>query len=417
MMPSCFTIPSHPACVTVPLTLLVSACAWGCARGSEAERSEAQRENAWVTPAASARGPFDARAESNLIAEVAGRALPAVVSVASTRVARVETPELPFDDPFFRRFFGPEGPLPFPMPPGREPEQQGLGSGVIVNGNLILTNAHVVEGASRLEITAQDKRKLNAELVGSDPKSDLAVLRITGDTGGLTSLEFADSSRVRLGEIVLAIGNPFGVGQTVTMGIVSAKGRANLGIVDYEDFIQTDAAINPGNSGGPLLDLQGRVIGINRAIRTNSFGAIGTPTNSGVGFAVPVNIVRRVVPSLIEYGKYDYPYLGISSHPEISLIEQEALRLPQANGAYIVEVVPGGPADQAGLRGGRTSSPIPGLPAGGDLIIAVDGRPVQVFAEMLAYLMENKSPGETIVLTIIRDNEQKEVTVTLGRRP
>lgn len=305
-------------------------------------------------------------------------------------------------------------------------EGDGLGSGFVYDKQgHIITNFHVVEGADDLEVDFPSGLKVRGKVIGEDLDSDLAVIKVDAPESALFPLELGDSDKIKVGQTVVAIGNPFGLSGTMTTGIISARGRTLDSLRTTPEglnftaggIIQTDAAINPGNSGGPLLDLQGRVIGINRAIRTNSFGAIGTPTNSGVGFAVPVNIVRRVVPSLIEYGKYDYPYLGISSHPEISLIEQEALRLPQANGAYIVEVVPGGPADQAGLRGGRTSSPIPGLPAGGDLIIAVDGRPVQVFAEMLAYLMENKSPGETIVLTIIRDNEQKEVTVTLGRRP
>jgi 2-alkenal reductase len=159
------------------------------------------------------------------------------------------------------------------------------------------------------------------------------------------------------------------------------------------------------------------VVGINRAIRTTTSTTSGEPTNSGIGFAVPVNIVKRVVPVLIEKGSYDYPYLGVSSHSELSLLEQEALGLSQSSGAYVVEVVPNGPADKGGLKGATSNTSIAGLPGGGDLITAVDGRPVQVFGDMLDYLMENKSPGDTITLTIIRDKQQKEVTITLGKRP
>ncbi len=223
-------------------------------------------------------------------------------------------------------------------------------------------------------------------------------------------------------EAVVAIGNPFGLDSTITLGIVSAKGRTltsmrespNGGLFSAGDLIQTDAAINPGNSGGPLLNLNGEVVGVNRAIQTNS---MFENSNSGVGFAVSSNIVHRVVPVLIEEGEYDYPYLGISSRDDLSLGEMEELSLPNRSGAYVVNVVAGSPADDAGMIGGSIETDIPGLNAGGDLIIAIDDRPVRVFGELLSYLMTEKSPGETVVLTIIRDNEQKEVRVTLGKRP
>lgn len=301
-----------------------------------------------------------------------------------------------------------------------------LGSGFVFDKQgHIVTNFHVVEGAEQLEVDFPSGLKVRGEVIGKDLDSDLAVIQVKTDENALFPMEMGDSDQVKVGQTVVAIGNPFGLSSTMTTGIISARGRTLDSLHQTPDgttytaggILQTDAAINPGNSGGPLLDLQGRVIGINRAIRTETISQDGTPSNSGIGFAVPGNIVKRVVPVLIEKGAYDYPYLGVSSHPELSLIEQEALGLNQATGAYVVEVVKGGPADQAGLQGGKSDSSIPGLPSGGDLIIAVDGRPVKVFAEMLSYLMENKSPGETITLTIIRDNQQKEVIITLGKRP
>jgi 2-alkenal reductase len=301
-----------------------------------------------------------------------------------------------------------------------------LGSGFVFDKEgHVVTNYHVVEGAEDLEVDFPSGIKVRGEVVGKDTDSDLAVIKVEAPADALFPLELGDSNQIKVGQTVIAIGNPFGLSGTMTTGIVSARGRTLDSLRQTPEgttfsaggIIQTDAAINPGNSGGPLMDLQGRVIGVNRAIRTTTVTAEGTPSNSGVGFAVPVNIVSRVVPVLIEKGEYDYPYLGVSSHPELSLIEQEALGLSQSNGAYVVEVVPGGPADEAGLKGASGDSELPGLPSGGDLITAVDGRPVQVFSEMLAYLMENKSPGDTVTLTIIRDKEQKEVVITLGKRP
>ena len=301
-----------------------------------------------------------------------------------------------------------------------------LGSGFVFDKQgHIVTNDHVVEGAQDLEVDFPSGLKVRGTVIGKDTDSDLAVIAVKVPEAALFPLELGDSDQIKVGQSVVAIGNPFGLTGTMTTGIVSARGRTLSSIRQTAEgvpfsaggLIQTDAAINPGNSGGPLLDLKGRVIGINRAIRTDSTTQSGDPTNSGVGFAVPVNIVKRVVPQLIANGVYDYPYMGISTQEELSLYEQEALGLSQSSGAYVSEVVPGGPADKGGLKGGSTNSSIPGLPAGGDLIVAVDGRPVQVFGDLLTYLMQNKSPGDTITLTVLRNNQQKEVTITLGKRP
>jgi S1-C subfamily serine protease len=306
-------------------------------------------------------------------------------------------------------------------------EQGGaLGSGFVFDkqGN-ILTNYHVVEGATDVEVDFPSGMKLRGKVGGVDMDSDLAVVQVDAPADRLFPLVMGDSDALRVGQMVVAIGNPFGLSGTMTLGIVSAKGR-NLESIrttaegrsfSAGDVIQTDASINPGNSGGPLLNLKGEVVGVNRAIQTTSTNSSGDPVNIGIGFAISSSIVKRVVPVLISTGKYDYPYLGISAIDEVSLIFQEALGLSQSSGAYLVEVTPGGPADQAGLRAGTQSTVITGLNAGGDLIIATDGTPVRIYADLIAYLMTRKSPGDQVILTIIRDGKQKEVTVTLDKRP
>lgn len=301
-----------------------------------------------------------------------------------------------------------------------------LGSGFVFDkqGNVV-TNYHVVEGAQDLEVDFPSGLKVRGKVTGKDLDSDIAVVQVKAPAEALFPLEMGDSDALKVGQAVVAIGNPFGLTGTMTTGIVSARGRTLDSIRQTSSgtpfsaggLIQTDAAINPGNSGGPLLDLKGRVIGINRAIRTTNSTQTGEASNSGVGFAVPVNIVKRVVPILIEKGSYDYPYLGISTREELSLLDQEALGLSQSTGAYILDVVPGGPAEKAGLKGASSQSSSGNLPTGGDLIIAIDNQPVHVFGDLLTYLMENKSPGDTVTLTILRDNQKKEVQLTLEKRP
>jgi 2-alkenal reductase len=304
---------------------------------------------------------------------------------------------------------------------------EALGSGFVYDtAGHIITNYHVVSGATDLEVDFPSGLKARGKVVGTDLDSDIAVIQLqNAPADQLHPLTMGDSAQIQVGDAVVAIGNPFGLAGTMTTGIVSALGRTleserqSSGGQFFEagDLIQTDAAINPGNSGGPLLNSAGEVIGINRAIATDNATPNGTASNSGVGFAISINIVKRVVPVLIKSGSYDYPYLGISSLPTLSLIAAETLNLKQSNGAYITDITSGGPADQAGLKAGTQPTSIQGLNAGGDLIIAVDGHPVNVFGDLLSYLMNNKSPGDQISLTIIRDNQQKEVTLTLGKRP
>jgi S1-C subfamily serine protease len=288
----------------------------------------------------------------------------------------------------------------------------------------IITNYHVVEGATSLEVDFPSGFKVYGKIIGTDLDSDLAVIKVDAPVEELKPIALGDASQTKVGQTVVAIGNPFGYTGTMTVGIVSAQGRTLDSIRQSPegnsytagDIIQTDAAINPGNSGGPLLNLNGEVIGINRAIVSAS-SLSGQQTNSGIGFAISVNIVKRVVPVLIKTGKYDYPYLGITSLPEIDLKTKDALGLSRATGAYVISVVKDGPGDKAGLRGGSKPSSINNLNAGGDLIIAIDNQPVLIFGDLLRYLMDSKSPGDKVVLKIIRDNQEKEVTITLGKRP
>lgn len=303
----------------------------------------------------------------------------------------------------------------------------GLGSGFVYDDQgHIITNYHVVEGATDLEVDFPSGYKTTGKVVGTDTDSDIAVIKVNAPAADLHPVKLGNSDGVKVGQTVVAIGNPFGLDSTMTMGIISALGRTlesvhqspDGSLYTAGDLIQTDAAINPGNSGGPLLNLNGEVIGINRAIRTSGSTTVGTePGNIGIGFAISINIVKRVVPDLIAKGKYDYPYLGLSSLPDISLAAQNALGLDRAVGAYIVGIVPGGPADKAGLVAGSTPTTIQGLSKGGDLIIAIDDQPILTFGDMLKYLINQKSPGDTVKLTILRDGQEKEITLTLGSRP
>jgi S1-C subfamily serine protease len=302
----------------------------------------------------------------------------------------------------------------------------GLGSGFVIDKEgHILTNYHVVEGVTDLEVDFSSGFKTRAEIIGSDTDSDLAVLKVEAPPEELHPLTLGNSSNIQVGQTVVAIGNPFGLSGTMTLGIVSAYGRTlqslheapGGGLFTAGDIIQTDAAINPGNSGGPLLNLDGEVIGVNRAIRTYNFTEGAEPLNSGVGFAIAINLVKRVAPILISESTYDYPYLGITSLDDLSLIQQEALNLPQANGAYVIGVTPGSPADKAGIIGGDTQTDIIGLNSGGDLIIAIDDHDVYQFGDLLSYLLNNKSPGDTVTLSVLRDGEEIELELILGSRP
>lgn len=310
---------------------------------------------------------------------------------------------------------------------GSVPTAQGAGFVIDPQGHIV-TNQHVIEGADEIEVDFPAGLKTWATLVGTDPDSDLALLDVNVPEDIIVPLELGDSDGVHVGDMVVAIGNPFGLSGTMTLGVISAIGRT----LDSEraapggdwfftaaDIIQTDAALNPGNSGGPLLNLRGQVIGVNRAIRTETFTVSGDAASSGVGFAIPINIVRRVVPALIESGHYDYPYLGITSlRGDVwTLRTLETLGLPaDAVGAYVTCVTPGGPAEKAGLVGSGPCNSA-GLSAGGDLIIAVNGASIRDFPDLLSYLIRNTTVGQEVTLTVLRQGEEVEAVLTIAARP
>ena len=296
--------------------------------------------------------------------------------------------------------------------------QQGTASGFVLdNEGHIVTNNHVVERARRITVAFSDATQVEAQVVGTDPDSDLAILQVDVDPEMLHPVELGESSALEVGQRAIAIGNPFGFEQTLTVGIISALGRVipRTGGFSLPDLIQTDAAINPGSSGGPLLDSQGKVIGVNTLI----FSETGVST--GVGFAIPVDMVKRVVPTLIERGDFAHPWLGIyglTLDPELA----EELDLPPTTrGAYVSQVVPDSPADRAGVHGGtrETTLFIGGewLQAGGDIIIAMDGMEIKDFDHLITYLSKETTVGQTVELTILRDGEELQIPVTLGERP
>lgn len=300
----------------------------------------------------------------------------------------------------------------------------GSGSGWIIDAenNYIITNHHVIASADEVRVTLHDGVVLSAEVIGSDQYADIAVLQVTPPDGyTLTALTVGDSNGIRVGQRVAAIGNPFGLSGTMTVGFVSAVGRTlptsvatSTGLFSNPLIIQTDAAINPGNSGGPLLDSSGRVIGVNVAIQSQ------TGVNSGVGFAIPVNTVSRVFPQIVETGAVAYPYLGISSQTDVSLSELAIeYDLPVRQGVLIATVQDGAAAERAGLLGGDEVVDFRGrdVSLGGDIIIALDGVPINNFDELLGYLVSNTEVGETVVVTFLRDGEELEADLTLDARP
>ncbi len=280
---------------------------------------------------------------SDALSEVAGVATPSVVNISTTRVIKTRdegTFDL-FDDPFFRRFFGDQ--VPHPNIP-KEHKEQSLGSGVIVSADgYIVTNNHVIEKSQEIKVLLTNKRDYKAKLVGADPKTDIAVIKI--DATDLPALPWGDSNKLRVGEIVFAIGNPFGLNSTLTMGVISAVGRANVGIADYEDFIQTDAAINPGNSGGALINARGELVGINTAIVSRTGGY------QGIGFAVPSSMARQVMESLIKYKKVVRGWLGVSIQ-EVTADLAEEFGAKDLKGALVSGVMKGSPAEKAGIKQG-----------------------------------------------------------------
>jgi serine protease Do len=340
----------------------------------------------------------DEPASRNTFAPVAKKVLPAVVNVSSAKMVKSPAGMMPGNmDPFFRQFFGDEDGAPFGSN-GRAPRQQreqGVGSGVIVSPEgYILTNNHVVDGATDVRVTLSDKREFKARIVGADPKTDLAVLKI--DASNLPSVVIGDSDKVQVGDYALAIGNPFGLGGTVTMGIISATGRGNLGIEDYEDFIQTDAPINPGNSGGALVNDRGDLIGINTAILSHSEG------NQGIGFAIPVSVARNVTDQILRNGKVTRAYLGVMSEGVTPALAK-AFHEKEVGGALVAQVTPDSPAAHAGIEKG-------------DIILSVNGKPVNDSAQ-LRMTISLMQPGSAVNLKLLRDGAEREISARLAEMP
>ncbi|HWT54487.1 MAG TPA: Do family serine endopeptidase [Rhodocyclaceae bacterium] len=318
----------------------------------------------------------------------AQRALPSVVHIFTTQEVQTQRNPL-MNDPLFRHFFGDRF--------GDDKQQRaGLGSGVVVSADgYILTNNHVVDSADQIEVSVDDGRKFKAEVVGTDPESDLAVLRVPA-SAKLSPIVFAQPRTLRVGDVVLAIGNPFGVGQTVTSGIVSALDRTHLGINTFEDFIQTDAAINPGNSGGALVDSNGALVGINTAIYSQSGGSMG------IGFAIPVSLAQNVLEQIIKNGSVTRGWIGVEVQ-EITPELAESFKLPDSTGALIAGVVRNAPADKAGIKPG-------------DILIAVEDKPIKD-AQVMLEVIAAQEPGRTVNFTLRRNGKQLSLPVAVGKRP
>jgi len=325
-------------------------------------------------------------------AEAAKKAMQSVVNISSSREVRLQRHPLQ-NDPLFRRYFGQ------PEEQDGESEMQGsLGSGVIVSaddkGSYVLTNDHVVSGSNDIQLAFADGRVIPAKVVGSDPETDLAVLRVEGK--GLVPITLGQSDKSQVGDVVLAIGDPFGVGQTVTLGIISGLGRNRLGVNRYENFIQTDAAINPGNSGGALVDVSGNLIGINSVIYSRTGGSLG------IGFAIPVSMAKDVMEQIIAEGSVTRGFIGIAPQditPELA----ESLKLSAARGALVAQVTRGGPADKAGMKVG-------------DVIVGVEGKPIQDSVAAMASIAALK-PGATAKFKVTRNQKDLDLAVTIAKRP
>lgn len=315
-------------------------------------------------------------------------AMPSVVNISTSK--EIKVPQHPLlDDPVFRRFFGED------FDGSQTRRTASLGSGVIVSAEgYILTNHHVVEAADEIEVVLADGRKAKAHIIGSDPETDLAVVKI--DMTGLPVMIFGRSDQARVGDMVLAIGNPFGVGQTVTLGIISALGRSKLGINTFENFIQTDAAINPGNSGGALADASGNLIGINTAIYSRTGGSLG------IGFAIPSGAAKQIMEQIIRDGDVTRGWIGVEVQ-DLTQELAESFKRSNAEGALIAGVLKGGPADKAGMKPG-------------DILILVEDKPVRDSSSMLN-LIAALAPGKTSTLTVMRDENKKEIRIHVGKRP
>jgi len=367
------------AALFVVSTLRPDILPWQSGDGAVVTIKEAPADKSRKAEVEPAPGSFSSAAK---------KAMPSVVNVFTTKEIKA-APHPLMEDPFFRRFFGDR----FESPESRRAAS--LGSGVIVSSQgYILTNHHVIEAADEIEIALADGRKTKARVIGSDPETDLAVVRV--DMEGLPAITFGYSDNALVGDIVLAIGNPFGVGQTVTMGIISALGRTHLGINTFENFIQTDAAINPGNSGGALVDASGNLIGINTAIVSRTGGSLG------IGFAITAGVAKQIMEQIIRTGGVTRGWIGVEVQdmtPELA----ESFKRPTTSGALIAGVLKGGPADRAGVKPG-------------DIIVGVGGKEVTDSSGMLN-LVAALPPGNMATVTVMRNQNKKAIEIKVGKRP
>ena len=367
------------AALFVVSTLRPDILPWQSGDGAVVTIKEAPADKSGRAAVEPAPGSFSSAAK---------KAMPSVVNVFTTKEIKA-APHPLMEDPFFRRFFGDR----FESPESRRAAS--LGSGVIVSSQgYILTNHHVIEAADEIEIALADGRKTKARVIGSDPETDLAVVRV--DMEGLPAITFGYSDNALVGDIVLAIGNPFGVGQTVTMGIISALGRTHLGINTFENFIQTDAAINPGNSGGALVDASGNLIGINTAIVSRTGGSLG------IGFAITAGVAKQIMEQIIRTGGVTRGWIGVEVQdmtPELA----ESFKRPTTSGALIAGVLKGGPADRAGVKPG-------------DIIVGVEGKEVTDSSGMLN-LVAALPPGNMATVTVMRNQNKKAIEIKVGKRP
>lgn len=395
------------ACSAFPLTRLGESASAASASSSQNTAPTAVPQ----LPASVSTSEESLAAQQGTLEEIYTRVNPSVVNVQVTVQMTSGQLQLP----------GFNGDIPLD-PQGNLPQQHGLGSGFVLDREgHIVTNNHVVDGATQVTVTFSDGSSYPAKVIGKDPDADLAVIQVEAPTELLKPVTLADSDQLRVGQMAIAIGNPFGLEGTMTVGIISALGRSlpvdpqSYGGASYTipDVIQTDAPINPGNSGGVLLNDRGEVIGVTSAIESTS------GNNAGIGFAIPVDIVQRIVPELIKNGSYQHPWLGISG-VTLSSAMAKAMNLPEnQRGILVGTVTPGSPAEKAGLQESKKQVQIDGVEAvvGGDVIVAVDGQTIKRFDDLVSYLLANASVGQTIKLEVLRDGKQKTLDVTLAARP
>ncbi len=390
------SITSRPAALALGLVLGVGGLGFAHTIQKAAASGKANpTEKAAVTnpPATLKLAEVNEGASKTTFAPIVKAVLPSVVNISSSKVVKAQGMEQMQMDPMFRQFFGDEGGR-FNVPKDRR--EKALGSGVIVSPEgYVLTNNHVVDGATDVKVTLSDKRELQARIVGTDPKTDVAVLKIEADN--LKPLTIGDSSQVEVGDVAIAIGDPFGVGQTVTKGIISAKGRGGLGIEDYEDFLQTDAPINPGNSGGALVNDRGELIGINTAIISHGSGG-----SQGIGFAVPANLARQVMDQILKNGKVVRAYLGILPQ-DVTPSMAKAFGAKEARGIVVADVSPSSPAQESGIQRG-------------DILLEVNGKPVSD-SNQLRMSISMMPPGTNVKLKVIRNGSERDFSVKLAELP